>query len=379
MIESTLGTSRRILINNNDEKLKQVQLEGMMKKSLKSRNNDLANTQRQLEILSNGIFADDELPTFAKKLKETNQFPLRPKKLEILQINLGYMCNQVCAHCHVDAGPDRKEIMTIETMEQCLEVIRKTGAHTLDLTGGAPEMNPNFRWFVEEASNAGIKDFIVRSNLTIIRANKKYHDLPEFFKKHNVHVVSSMPHWTRGKTDKQRGDGVFDKSIEALKMLNAVGYGIEGTGLQLDLVYNPSGAFLPGDQAALESDFKKALKEDFNIVFNSLFAITNLPISRFLDYLIASENYEDYMYSLVEAYNPMAVENVMCTNTLSVSWDGYLYDCDFNQMLNLKVASKSQHISEYNEALLQNRNIIINQHCYGCTAGAGSSCQGTVA
>ncbi|CAM1359169.1 Radical SAM/Cys-rich domain-containing protein [Tenacibaculum sediminilitoris] len=349
-----------------------------MKKSLKSRNNDLANTQRQLEILSNGIFVNGELPTFAKNLKETNQFPLRPKKLEILQINLGYMCNQVCAHCHVDAGPDRKEIMTIETMEQCLEMIRKTGAHTLDLTGGAPEMNPNFRWFVEEASKAGIKDFIVRSNLTIIKANKKYYDLPEFFKKHNIHVVSSMPHWTRGKTDKQRGDGVFDKSIEALKMLNAVGYGIEGTGLQLDLVYNPSGAFLPGDQTGLERDFKKALQEDFDITFNSLFAITNLPISRFLDYLIASENYEDYMYSLVEAYNPMAVENVMCTNTLSVSWDGYLYDCDFNQMLNLKVASKSQHISEYNEELLQNRNIIINQHCYGCTAGAGSSCQGTV-
>ncbi|RKF04962.1 radical SAM/Cys-rich protein [Tenacibaculum lutimaris] len=350
-----------------------------MKKSLLERNNDLANTQHQLKILSNGVFADGELPTFAKKLKETNQFPLRPKKLEILQINLGYMCNQVCAHCHVDAGPDRKEIMTKETMEQCLEVIRKTGAHTLDLTGGAPEMNPNFRWFVEEASKAGINDFIVRSNLTIIRANKKYHDLPEFFKKHNVHVVSSMPHWTRGKTDKQRGDGVFDKSIEALKMLNEVGYGIEGTGLQLDLVYNPSGAFLPGDQVALENDFKKALDEDFEISFNSLFAITNLPISRFLDYLIASENYEDYMYSLVEAYNPMAVENVMCTNTLSVSWDGYLYDCDFNQMLNLKVASKLQHISEYNEALLQDRNIIINQHCYGCTAGAGSSCQGSVA
>lgn len=350
-----------------------------MKKSLQARNNDLANTQRQLEILSNGIFADGELPTFAKKIKETNQFPLRPKKLEILQINLGYMCNQVCAHCHVDAGPDRKEIMTIETMQQCLDVIKKTGAHTLDLTGGAPEMNPNFRWFVEEASKAGIKDFIVRSNLTIIRANKKYYDLPEFFKKHNVHVVSSMPHWTRGKTDKQRGDGVFDKSIKALQMLNEVGYGIEGTNLKLDLVYNPSGAFLPGDQMALESDFKKALKEDFNIDFNSLFAITNLPISRFLDYLIASENYEDYMYALVEAYNPMAVENVMCTNTLSVSWDGFLYDCDFNQMLNLKVNSKVKHISEYNEELLQNRNIIINQHCYGCTAGAGSSCQGTVA
>jgi radical SAM/Cys-rich protein len=351
----------------------------MATKSLQARNNDLANTERQLEILSNGIFADGELPTFAKKIKETNQFPLRPKKLEILQINLGYMCNQVCTHCHVDAGPDRKEIMTIETMKQCLEVIKKTEAHTLDLTGGAPEMNPNFRWFVEEASKAGIKDFIVRSNLTIIRANKKYHDLPEFFKKHNVHVVSSMPHWTRGKTDKQRGDGVFDKSIKALQELNAVGYGKPGSGLKLDLVYNPSGAFLPGDQQALENDFKKALKADFDIDFHSLFAITNLPISRFLDYLIASENYEDYMHSLIEAYNPAAVENVMCTNTISISWDGWLYDCDFNQMLNLKVNSKVKHVSEYNEELLLNRNIIINQHCYGCTAGAGSSCQGVVA
>lgn len=351
----------------------------MATKSLKARNNDIANTNRQLEILSNGIFANGELPTFANKIKETNQFPLRPKKLEILQINLGYMCNQVCEHCHVDAGPDRKEIMTIETMKECLEVISKTGAHTLDLTGGAPEMNPNFRWFVEEASKAGINDFIVRSNLTIIRANKKYFDLPEFFKKYNIHVVSSMPHWTRGKTDKQRGNGVFDKSIKALQELNAIGYGIEDSGLKLDLVYNPSGAFLPGDQMGLERDFKKALKEDFDINFNSLFAITNLPISRFLDYLIASENYEDYMYALVDAYNPSAVKNVMCTNTISVSWDGWLYDCDFNQMLNLKVGSKIKHISNYNEDLLQNRNIIINQHCYGCTAGAGSSCQGTVA
>jgi len=350
-----------------------------MKKSLKARNNDIANTSRQMEILSEGVFATGELPTFAAKIKETNQFPLRPKKLEVLQINLGYMCNQVCSHCHVDAGPDRKEIMTLDTMKQCLEVIHKTAAHTLDLTGGAPEMNPNFRWFVAEASKAGIKDFIVRSNLTIIRANKKYHDLPEFFKKYNVHVVSSMPHWTRGKTDKQRGDGVFDKSIKALQELNAVGYGIEGSDLKLDLVYNPSGAFLPGDQQALENDFKKELKAEFEIDFHSLFAITNLPISRFLDYLIASENYEDYMISLVDAYNPAAVANVMCTNTLSVSWDGWLYDCDFNQMLNLKVASKVKHIADYNEDLLQDRNIIINQHCYGCTAGAGSSCQGVVA
>ncbi len=347
--------------------------------SLHKRHSDLAKANRQLEILSNGIFRDGELPTFAQKIKESGQFPLRPNKLEVLQINVGYMCNQVCEHCHVDAGPDRKEIMTWETMEQCLDVIRNTGAHTLDLTGGAPEMNPNFRRFVEEASKAGIKDFIVRSNLTIIRANKKYYDLPQFFKDHNVHVVSSMPHWTRGKTDKQRGDGVFDASIEALKMLNDVGYGMPDSDLRLDLVYNPSGAFLPGDQASMEKDFKKAMLDDFGIQFHNLFAITNLPISRFLDYLIASENYEDYMYQLVDAYNPEAVANVMCTNTISVSWDGYLYDCDFNQMLELKVASKVQHIKDYNEALLNDRNIIISQHCFGCTAGAGSSCQGSVA
>ncbi len=350
----------------------------MQTKSLKKQNKELADAQRQLEILSNGIFSDKELPTFAKKIEETGQFPLRPKKLEILQINLGYMCNQVCEHCHVDAGPDRKEIMTKETMLQCLEVIKNTNATTLDLTGGAPEMNPNFRWFVNEASKAGIKDFIVRSNLTIIRANKKYYDLPEFFKKYNIHVVSSMPHWTRGKTDKQRGSGVFDKSIKALQDLNAQGYGLPNSKLKLDLVYNPSGAFLPGDQVSMERDFKNALLEDFGIQFHNLFTITNLPVSRFLDYLIASDNYEDYMYSLVDAYNPSAVENVMCTNTISVSWDGYLYDCDFNQMLKLKVASSVKHISEYNEEVLNNRTIIISQHCYGCTAGAGSSCQGTV-
>lgn len=349
----------------------------MSLKSLKAREDDLSSPQRQLELLSEGIFEEGELPTFKDKIAESGHFPLKPKKLEILQLNLGYMCNQVCSHCHVDAGPDRKEIMTKETMLQCLEVIKNTGAHTLDLTGGAPEMNPNFRWFVEEASKAGIKDFIVRSNLTIILANKKFHDLPNFFKKHNVHVVSSLPFYKREKTDKQRGNGVFDKSIKALQLLNEVGYAQPDSALKLDLVYNPSGAFLPTNQAAMEHDFKKALKEDFNIDFNNLFAITNLPISRFLEYLIASENYEDYMYSLVDAYNPAAVENVMCTNTISISWDGWLYDCDFNQMLDLKVNSKVKHINEYNEDLLNDRNIIISQHCYGCTAGEGSSCQGS--
>lgn len=350
----------------------------MPNKTLSARKSSLADHNKQLEILNSGIFENGELPKFKEKLEKSGCAPLKPKELEILQLNLGYMCNQVCSHCHVDAGPDRKEIMTRETMQQCLEVIKRSGAHTLDLTGGAPEMNPNFRWFVEEASKAGIKDFIVRSNLTIIVANKKYHDLPEFFKKHNVHVVSSLPFYKKEKTDRQRGNGVFDRSIEALKMLNAAGYGVEGSGLKLDLVYNPSGAFLPASQEALERDFKKALKEDFGITFNQLFSITNLPISRFLEYLIASENYEDYMYALVEAFNPSAVKNVMCTNTLSVSWDGWLYDCDFNQMLELKVASEVKHIKDFHKDKLQDRDIILSQHCYGCTAGAGSSCQGSV-
>ncbi|MFZ0489675.1 MAG: arsenosugar biosynthesis radical SAM (seleno)protein ArsS [Salegentibacter sp.] len=350
----------------------------MSVKSLKARNNELSKPEKQLEFLSEGIFGEGELPLFKDKISEAGKQSLKPKKLEILQLNLGYMCNQVCSHCHVDAGPDRKEIMTKETMEQCLEVIRKSNIHSLDLTGGAPEMNPNFRWFVEEASKAGIEDLIVRSNLTIILANKKYHDLPEFFKKHQLHVVSSLPFYRKEKTDRQRGQGVFDKSVRALQMLNNVGYGLDEN-LKLDLVYNPAGAFLPSNQEAMEKDFKQALKKDFDIDFNNLFAITNLPISRFLDYLIASENYEEYMYSLVEAFNPGAVQNVMCTNTISVGWDGYLYDCDFNQMLNLGVASQSRHISDFNEDLLNRRDIVISQHCYGCTAGAGSSCQGTVA
>lgn len=348
-------------------------------KSLKSRQDSLAQTEKQLEILSGGIFKDGSLPTFKEKVKASNLEAVRPIALEILQINVGYMCNQVCAHCHVDAGPDRKEIMTHETMEQILAVLQVNKIKTVDLTGGAPEMHPEFRWFVEEIRKTSVEEIIVRSNLTIILANKKYHDLPEFFAKHKVHVISSLPFYKRGKTDKQRGDGVFDASIKALQMLNKAGFGIPNGSLELDLVYNPSGAFLPGDQKALELDFKKALKEDFDIEFNQLFSITNLPISRFLDYLLASENYEEYMYSLVEAFNPMAVENVMCTNTISVSWEGYLFDCDFNQMLGLKVDASATHISEFNTDILSDRNIRLSQHCYGCTAGAGSSCQGSIA
>lgn len=341
------------------------------KRSLSGLNHELAESDKQLRLLQQA-----NLTRFEENLSNSGLFPLTPVDLEIFQINVGKMCNLVCKHCHVDAGPDRREIMTRETMQLCLDAIDKTNCHTVDLTGGAPEMNPNFRWFVEQLSAKG-KKVIVRCNLTIIVANKKYNDLPEFFKKHNIEVVSSLPYFSAGKTDSQRGDGVFGQSITALEMLNAVGYGVEGSGLTLDLVYNPSGAFLPPDQAELQAQYKRKLERGYGITFNSLYAITNIPVSRYLQYLVASDNYQDYMEKLVNAYNPMAAAGVMCRNTISIGWDGYIYDCDFNQMLDLKVAAKGQHLSEFNLQSLQERSIIVNQHCYGCTAGAGSSCGGT--
>ncbi|MEO7119700.1 MAG: arsenosugar biosynthesis radical SAM (seleno)protein ArsS, partial [Ginsengibacter sp.] len=248
---------------------------------------------------------------------------------------------------------------------------------TVDLTGGAPELNPNFRWFVEHIKELQ-RHIIVRCNLTIILANKKYHDLPQFFKKHDIEVVSSLPFYSKTRTDRQRGDGVFDDSIKALQMLNEEGYGKSGSGLVLNLVYNPAGAFLPPSQDSLEKEYKEELQKSFGIVFNNLFAITNLPISRFLDYLLKSDNYQKYMEKLIEAYNPAAAKNVMCRNTVSVGWDGFLYDCDFNQMLELKVGCQSKHLTHFDFNQLAKRNITVGQHCYGCTAGAGSSCGGAV-
>lgn len=302
--------------------------------------------------------------------------PLKPVGAEVLQVNIGKMCNQTCAHCHVDAGPDRREIMSKETMQQILSAIdRCRDFKTVDITGGAPEMNPNFRWFVSEIRKRNIH-VIVRCNLTIILAHEKYNDLPLFFKENKIEVVSSLPHYTSLRTDKQRGKGVFDQSIQALRMLNEVGYAVEGSGLILNLVYNPAGAFLPGDQQALESDYKRKLKSDYGIVFNSLFCITNMPISRYLEYLLASNNLESYMQTLIEAFNPAAVAGVMCRNMVSVGWDGSIYDCDFNQMLDLKVKGSNAHISTFQTETFKSRDIIIHQHCYGCTAGSGSSCGG---
>ena len=347
-------------------------------KSLRKRGVDLSDTMFQLRVLNGVEVVENNFPSFKEKIEDLGHKAFRPDKLEVFQLNIGKLCNQTCAHCHVDAGPDRKdEQMTKAHLERCLEIISNYDFKTVDITGGAPEMNRYFRWFVEELSALG-KQVIDRCNLTIIRANPKYADLPDFFAKHRVQVVSSLPYFSKSRTDSQRGDGVFEDSIEALKMLNAVGYGNPDSGLQLDLVYNPSGAFLPASQASLETEFKRQLDRKYGIRFNNLYAITNLPISRFLEYLLESGNYQEYMESLVDAFNPMNVEGLMCRNTISVSWDGYLYDCDFNQMLDLKVNATTKHIMDFDLNALKERTIVLNQHCYGCTAGAGSSCGGEV-
>ena len=348
-------------------------------KSLKSQGNKLASTTYQIDVLENITHTNDVVGKFTDKLQTLGMYPLKPATLEILQVNVGKMCNQTCTHCHVDAGPDRKEIMTQETMQHCLNAIQfSKSINTVDLTGGAPEMNPHFKWFVEELSKLNVK-VIVRSNLTILVSNKKYHDYVDFFAKHGVTVIASLPCYTAENTDKQRGDGVFSKSIEALKMLNSVGYGKEGSGLELNLVFNPGGASLPPPEQQLQAEYKKILYDNFNLLFNNLYTITNLPISRFLEYLLVSEKYEQYMEKLVKAFNPSTVKGLMCRNTLSVSWDGNLFDCDFNQMLDLPVeTNNAKHIKDFSTQDLYSRNIVLNQHCYGCTAGAGSSCQGSI-
>lgn len=349
-------------------------------KSLLATRPEAANPVFQLDVLNQARRQGESFPAFASKLREAGLFPLQATGISTLQLNVGKMCNQVCKHCHVDAGPDRKEIMTRATMQQCLAALRAApGIQTVDLTGGAPEMNPDFRWLVEEVSALG-RQLIVRCNLTIILANKKYYDLPDFFARHRVRVVSSLPHFTASRTDAQRGEGVFEKSIKALQLLNAVGYGQPGSDLALDLVFNPSGAFLPGNQAALEKEFKRRLAS-YGISFHNLLTITNLPVSRFLDYLLESGNYDAYMNQLVQGFNPAAAANVMCRSTLSVGWDGQLYDCDFNQMLDLPVggAAVPRHIRDFELVALAGRAVVLNQHCYGCTAGAGSSCGGATA
>lgn len=298
--------------------------------------------------------------------------------VDTLQINLGKLCNQACKHCHVDAGPTRPEIMTPEIVEQSIDAIRRFRIPKVDITGGAPELNPLFRHLVRKSRDLGC-DVMVRHNLTVM-FEPEQDDLPGFFRAHQVEVVSSLPYFLEQQTDAQRGRGVFEKSIEALRRLNAVGYGIENSELLLNLVYNPVGAFLPPAQESIEADFKRELMNRYGISFNRLFTITNMPIKRFLDYLRRSGNEERYMRKLHETFNPATVDGLMCRNLVSVDWTGRLFDCDFNQMLNIGVAAElPQTISAFDPEKLARRRIITGSHCFGCTAGTGSSCGGAVA
>jgi radical SAM/Cys-rich protein len=314
---------------------------------------------------------------FDEKLKQ-HGVVLKASRVDTLQVNVGKLCNQACKHCHVDASPKRTEIMTRETVDACLDALLKFNIKTLDITGGAPELNPLFRYFVVEAKKLNAR-VMVRHNLTVM-FEEGQEDLPDFFKQHNVEVISSLPYFLEQQTDAQRGKGVFEKSIEAMKRLNAVGYGIEGSDLILNLVYNPVGAFLPPPQEAIERDFKRELLHRYNLQFNHLYTITNMPIKRYLDYLRRSGNEERYMQKLVGAFNPATIEGLMCRNLISVDWLGNLYDCDFNQMLEMSVEKKlPQTIFDFDIEKFNERTIITGNHCFGCTAGAGSSCGGTVA
>ncbi len=311
-------------------------------------------------------------------LLQNTDFPvLKRSSLDVLQINLGYLCNQQCLHCHVNAGPRRTEIMTRDTVDDVLKVLQNSGAITLDLTGGAPEMNPEFRYLVTEARKLGVK-VIDRCNLTVL-SEQGYEDLAGFLAEQRVEIVASLPCYLEENVDGQRGDGVYKKSITALQQLNALGYGQNNSGLQLNLVYNPTGAFLPPSQTELKKDYQKFLQEKFDIHFNEIFTITNMPIARFGSTLMSKGLFSDYMNLLKGAYSADNLESVMCRNQISVDWQGFLYDCDFNQMLKLNTLDTQGAkltITDLLNQSLDDISIVVADHCYGCTAGQGSSCGG---
>ncbi len=312
-------------------------------------------------------------------LLEKTDFPaIKRRKLEILQINVGYYCNQSCTHCHVNAGPKRTEMMDAETAAQVLTFIEQSDIHTLDLTGGAPELNSQFRTLVEGGRKRGIR-VIDRCNLTVLEEEGQ-EDLAEYLAAHEVDIVASLPCYMEDNVDRQRGKGVFDASITGLQKLNALGYGRADSQLSLDLVFNPQGAVLPPPQQELERDYKQFLQEQFGITFDNLLTLTNLPIQRFGSMLISKGQFEPYMNLLKSAYRQENLASVMCTNTLSVDYDGYVYDCDFNQMLAMPLGGKLQrrHLRDITADSIAGDAIAIADHCYGCTAGQGSSCGGAL-
>ena len=317
---------------------------------------------------------------FDARLEASGWSDLRPARLEIFQINLGKRCNMSCRHCHVSAGPNRAEVMQRSVVDACLRALDTTDAHTVDLTGGAPEINPDFRYLVSECVKRG-KHVIDRCNLTVLLTQGQ-EDTPAWLARHGVEVVGSLTHYRRRNTDRQRGAGVFDRSIEALHLLNDAGYGKGDPQRVLTLMTNPAGAFLSGSQPSMEGEWRVALLREHGITFDRLVALNNMPIARFHDWLVTSDNLEPYMRRLEDAFNPATVPGLMCRSTLSVGWDGRLFDCDFNQMLDMDAADlegRAFHITEFDIEAWEKRDIHTDSHCYGCTAGAGSSCGGATA
>ncbi|MGD2119590.1 MAG: arsenosugar biosynthesis radical SAM protein ArsS [Chromatiales bacterium] len=305
--------------------------------------------------------------------------PLQRRSVSTLQVNMGMRCNQSCVHCHVNAGPQRSEMMSRQTADQVVEFLQREPVATLDITGGAPELNDNFRYLVTAAAEQGLQ-VMDRCNLTVLQEPDQQ-DLAEFLAEHRVEVIASLPCYLQENVDQQRGKGVFDASMHALRKLNELGYGQQDSGLQLNLVYNPVGAYLPPGQQQLEDDYRKQLHERFGIRFNHLFTITNMPISRFGSYLQSKGEFETYMDLLKNAFQPDNLDTVMCRDLLSIDWQGYVYDCDFNQMLNMPLHRSNGgrlHISQVNTDRLEQHDILVAEHCYGCTAGQGSSCGGAL-
>jgi radical SAM/Cys-rich protein len=315
--------------------------------------------------------------SFIDRLRTCGVYPLHATAIDILQLNITRRCNLSCKHCHVQAGPSRTERMSRETLEHCLRAAAHSAVTTIDITGGAPELHPDLEWLINRMSGLR-KRLLVRSNLVILLEPEHRH-LMEFFAGRKVELVGSLPDSRVERADRQRGAGTFSRTIEAMRELNRIGYGEPGSGLKLNLVHNPAGAYLPGPQSALETEYRRRLRAEFGVNFTTLFCLVNCPIGRYREYLTASGNLPDYFRTLQSAFNARTVESLMCRTTLSVSWDGRLFDCDFNQALNLTVNSGAPvHIQDFEFRRLAHREIVIRKHCFACTAGAGSSCQGSL-
>ena len=349
--------------------------------SLHVRRAPLASPLTQLRVLNGASVSGGPTGsgTFDRDLEASGYPVLQPHKLDVFQINLGKLCNMTCRHCHVDSGPDRTdENMDRPTVDACLRAIDRSGASVVDLTGGAPELNPHFEYLIDACVERG-KRVLDRCNLTVLLTGPCKH-LPEWFAERGVEIVCSLPHYRRRGTDSQRGRGAYDRSIRALRRLNEVGYGFGDPNRTLTLVANPVGAYLAGRQASLEREWKRALLRNWGIRFDRLLALNNLPMSRYLEWLLDNGRVESYLQKLVNAFNPSTIAGLMCRNTLSVSWDGYLYDCDFNQQLEMTMdlGGRRAHVDNFDLDAWLGHVIRTDRHCYGCTAGAGSGCGGAI-